>query len=1117
MTEDKNMTVDEIISSIEAGRAEEKKDWSMSDINSLLGDDAEDPGVELEDSYDEEPDFDDEYDTGASPFEQDEQLSISGDDEDDHGITLDSGIELGNSDRPAEENWADETESAADNSAGRSDVDFSESFDAFEAAAAKAKTSFFKPKAAEPAPAAEEVPAAEEAPISEEAPTVPEADEPTRTFEPVTPHSYEPDDPTEDELSPETALDYAPGELNEELPAEAGPKPTMKERFSKFRSRLVQIVEGGEEEGEFSEEDLMDDEDAGRAHHGASRHKSGHKSGHKNEHRIEDYLKGLDENPDSPKMIMELADETGNKDAAEKKALAQKTVGIHPIHNDAIDHQILKTKVEKSPLEKSTEAGQLHFEGIEEMAAGITTNTEPDSAAAAAEALQKTRKFTNTADLEPLPTIIAADAELSTFDKTIVAKGGNKTIEHETSEPVDGQIRLTGFDDEEPAPEQVDEEHIEEQLREKRVEKVKGFKLDESAIQGAAEDTATLEFELEQQDIEQQKAAEAAAAAQDSATLRELHEGNPRIGYNEYTGDFINDEYHTEDDADRVRGDLTAAARRSLTVLIIQAVMTVAGLVMTILISASGGNLEVIGGSSTITVLINAIILLVAAGAGYKTIVKGIRGIAERKINAATASTVVVLACLIEDLVVGVASSSTSVSASLYTAAACFSMLMPTIARWLGLKRALANLEFITSGIQMYGTEVVESEEDTVVIGRGMQMNDSVICYNSKIKYPADFIKNSFADDPADYYAEKLTLGVLALAVIYAIVFGLIKHSAVIGLSGFAAVCCIAMPAFTLVVSNLALFMDDRKFSRKGAAIIGHRAVEESAYINTYAIDAKDLFNKGCSIIGIKTFHNMRIDDAILYAAALVIESRGALQEVFENVILGKNGLLPPVDTLAYEEHLGLSGWIHGRRVLFGNRSLLVNHNVELPDEDFEGQYTHNGRHVMYLAIAGKIAAMFVVKYRPDKLMRRCLRNMDRSGITVLISNTDCNITEELICKFYKIPQTAVKVLGPTSGSLLRKYCDEEKWSSSSGLLHNGTVSASMNTLYEARRLYDGVSINNIISVAFAGFGVLLAIILAATAGAGSVGLTDAKILIFQAAWSVLAVGIPFLRSRRVK
>ena len=187
----------------------------------------------------------------------------------------------------------------------------------------------------------------------------------------------------------------------------------------------------------------------------------------------------------------------------------------------------------------------------------------------------------------------------------------------------------------------------------------------------------------------------------------------------------------------------------------------------------------------------------------------------------------------------------------------------------------------------MYSTEVIPNERDAAEVTRGMQLENPVVAYNAPITDQPRFVEESFADDPADQNAHLPTLAALGVALLAALIFGLVRHSAVFGVSVFAAILTIAIPAFALLASNLSLYIDDKRFSRKGSAILGHRAVEQSAYINTFAIDSKDIFTKdSCHIIGIKTFHNMRIDDAILYAAALVIGSEGPLADEFQNAAI---------------------------------------------------------------------------------------------------------------------------------------------------------------------------------------------------------------------------------------
>ena len=1121
------------------------KQWSMDEIDNLLettqengvsdlvaelmGDSAAveqtDPVEEAElPVVDEEDDFDDDYDYDYDDFDEDEGPDVEGVD-DLFGNPVEEAL-------PAEPESVEET-------------------------------------AAEP----EEEVSVDEAPEEEtpaaEAPSEPRASvfEPTPAPAASTVVNYAAQaKAAQSNLTDET--DYVPGFVDDDVVIDdegdvEGGKGGFMNKLRAFRESFIHVVENaGEEEEEFTDEDYglapAPRDDGVERMTGRGKFMDRELASQKTKvfdplaesapsapRQVEDVhnkgalFKGIDENAESPKMIMELADDKPQM-PEEKKALAQKTVGIRPIRNANIEHQILTTRIEKTTAEfTKLEDEEMPSSDNKVSAAPKGTTTvasasaaiaaaaaaavravrgeeepvpEPDPAepqvvtegVAAVPTVDKTRKFTNTADLEPIPTIIAADAELNTFDKTIVAKGDNKTIEHEDNEGIDGQIKLFGFDDENPEvqPVQVDEDATEEQLRERRAAQVKGFKLNRR--------------EDDEPDVPQR---EEGPLDYDPNTVNEdlrFALGDERfVEHDTYVGDYLNDEYESAElDAERIEYALESKVRFTFITSIIQAVLVVVGLVLSGILASNGYNLETFAGSAGVTVGVAMGILALAAALSYKTIVKGVLGIARLRLNASSAVTVVVLANLIADLIYLLASQSTGVTVALFTAAATFTVLMSNVAHHLSYRRALDNLRLLTSGIHMYSTEVIPNERDAAEVTRGMQLENPVVAYNVPIADQPRFVEDSFADDPADQNAHLPTLAALGVALLAALIFGLVRHSAVFGVSVFAAVVTIAVPAFALLASNLSLYIDDKRFSRKGSAILGHRAVEQSAYVNTFAIDSKEIFTKdSCHIIGIKTFHNMRIDDAILYAAALVIGSEGPLADEFQNVILGKYDLLPSVDGLAYEERLGLSAWIGERRVLFGNRNLLLNHNVELPDEEFEKQYTINGRKVNYLAISGKVAAMFVVKYRPVKQYRRYLQNIDRAGITILVRNTDCNITEEMVAKYYHLPVTAVKVLGPVQGDIAGKYFEAEKPYSTSGLLHNGSIESSLKTLYEARRLYDGVSINNILAMAFA---VIAGIVGIALAILGVEAMSDAKLLIFQAVFTFLGAGLPALRSRTV-
>ena len=133
---------------------------------------------------------------------------------------------------------------------------------------------------------------------------------------------------------------------------------------------------------------------------------------------------------------------------------------------------------------------------------------------------------------------------------------------------------------------------------------------------------------------------------------------------------------------------------------------------------------------------------------GYKTIVKGVLGIARLRLNASSAVTVVVLANLIADLIYLLASQSTGVTVALFTAAATFTVLLSNVARHLSFRRALDNLRLLTSGIHMYSTEVIPNERDAAEVTRGMQLENPVVAYNAPITDQPRFVEEASAFSP---------------------------------------------------------------------------------------------------------------------------------------------------------------------------------------------------------------------------------------------------------------------------------------------------------------------------------------------------------------------------------
>ncbi len=270
----------------------------------------------------------------------------------------------------------------------------------------------------------------------------------------------------------------------------------------------------------------------------------------------------------------------------------------------------------------------------------------------------------------------------------------------------------------------------------------------------------------------------------------------------------------------------------------------------------------------------------------------------------------------------------------------------------------------------------------------------------------------------------------------------------------FCTLTALAAPSLMLLAFQVSFASAARTAKGEGCAMVGYHAVEHFGNVHALALDATDIFPEQCVLLhGIKTFSGTRIDDAILDAASVSVRAGGPLSAVFRRMIQNKVDMLRDVDTLVYEQDMGLSGWVSGRRVLIGNRKLLDNHGIDIPSKDYEERYAVNGRQLVYLSIAGELSAMFVVSYVADEQVKTMLTTLTKQRITLLVRTCDQNITEQLIASVYGLDGFYVELLGAPAGRSFEGLTDGVSTSQESSLVSNGNRNGLVLVLALCRRL----------------------------------------------------------------
>ena len=434
----------------------------------------------------------------------------------------------------------------------------------------------------------------------------------------------------------------------------------------------------------------------------------------------------------------------------------------------------------------------------------------------------------------------------------------------------------------------------------------------------------------------------------------------------------------------------------------------------------------------------------------------------------------------------------------------CFAMLMSQLGKLRMIKRVKNGFDFLTDSDDKYTLENITNTVDAQIIARGIIEDEPLIKTSVKTDFSTNYLNISCKNEPADKIATPITLGMLGLGLVLFIAVGIMDNFNR-GFNMFLCSISIASPVEALFATNSVLWDVSKITLRNGALVCGYEGALMADNANAMVMEASDFFDRtSCDEHGIKIFNNAKIDEVLLYSAAVMIKTKSPLAHVFDDVIIGKQSILPPVENIVYENKMGTSAWVYGKKVLVGNRNLLLAHGVSVPKEDYEKKYTQRGRCALYLAVDGKICAMFILSYSANPDLKRELKKLEKSGITLILRSCDPYINEQSLSELFGLPNGFIRVMNCSSARVFEKYSDMSVEKSPAYVIHNGTALSFVSAMRGAENIASSKGlIRFLVSFGSAiGFGVvaLLAVI-------GAYAQVSAlSILAFQIIWSVFVL-----------
>lgn len=422
--------------------------------------------------------------------------------------------------------------------------------------------------------------------------------------------------------------------------------------------------------------------------------------------------------------------------------------------------------------------------------------------------------------------------------------------------------------------------------------------------------------------------------------------------------------------------------------------------------------------------------------------------------------------------------------------------------------RVKDNFKFVSSKGQKYASKIYNNESVAMQMMSGTAADRPIIAYQHKTEFPSNFLKISYAPDPSEDLASKLAPITTIASIIIAVMYGVVKLSFADALNAFALITAVSVPVATLLSVNAPVRKLCKTLLSYGSMLSGYPSVKQFCDSTAIMIDANELFPaESISLEGIKTFEDYGIDESLLCGIAILKEAQNPIANAFDSVVAETEETLPEVESVLYEDEIGLVGWIKSERILVGSRTLMEKYSVEVPNMEYEEKYTSQGRQITYLSRAGRLVAMFVTRYTPDAQLKAEMQRAETNGISFLIRTTDYNVTNDLVAKLYDLFYRSIKVLPTGLGNVLREAEDTVEETSRSYLITNGKAASLARAVTGCVKIKHNISLSIIIQLIAVIFGLLVASTLSLYAGVQVMG--SLEVLIYALFWGAAAVFAP--------
>ncbi len=363
-----------------------------------------------------------------------------------------------------------------------------------------------------------------------------------------------------------------------------------------------------------------------------------------------------------------------------------------------------------------------------------------------------------------------------------------------------------------------------------------------------------------------------------------------------------------------------------------------------------------------------------------------------------------------------------------YTLCLAFALLVRFCGAYLDDLTAHKSVKALSEKGEYESIHYISNKNDALLVAHGLsEKTVPAVIYGAEGRVDAGIREDKAPRRDEEKFYSFTAMAVLLAGFAAGIILFTRNRDAVSFITPLLSCVCFCMPLMNEFVSSVLFYFTASRLSEKGVAINDIEALESLSQAKAVSADAKELFT--CEVSSFRKVKGSLISksDAAVFAAAALKAGGSMTAECFTDFIDALGISLPEASDLQYEEKLGFACWVADRRVLVGNRQMLIEHSIDAPTQAEEKAYAGK-KSVMYVAVEGQLVASFLVKYRAVSSFRKMAADFEKTGFVLLIGSREPCLDENTCAAVLSLDVVSVKVLSGKAADVVSSYRkDSEK------------------------------------------------------------------------------------------